>query len=82
MPRPVAIPSSRVMPVGYLEIQVRASWQEAGAERGRRRQSVIKSQVHGQEQNVSGKYTNISHDSYQVFGVCTLAVQWESMRKV
>ena len=60
------------------------SWPEAarGAELGRRCQSVIKSQVHGQERNIYYMYTDNSYDIYPVFAICTLAVQWESMRKV
>jgi hypothetical protein len=58
------------------------SWPEAGAERDLRRRSDVKSQIHRQERAQSSYKHNHFHVPYPVFGVCTLAVQWECMRTV
>ena len=64
------------MPIQVLAVDVIAGGgQEAGAERGRRRESVIKSQVHGQEHNRTVMNTNNAVDRYPVFPLCALAVQ-------
>ena len=77
MPKPVAVPGWAI-----VRFQSRSalwtSWPAGAVERVRRRQFVIKSQVHGQELNSINIYTNNSDIKYPVFGVFTLAVQWES----
>ncbi len=58
------------------------SWPEAGAERDLRRRSDVKSQIHRQECAQLWYKHNHFHVPYPVFGVCTLAVQWECMQTV
>ena len=76
MPKPVA-----VLGWAIVRFQSRSglwtAWPEGVVELGRRRQFkfVIKSQVHGQEQNRMDIHTNNSVDRYPVFALCALAVQ-------
>ena len=81
MPKPVAV-------LGWAieRFQSRSgrwtSWPGGVAERVRRRQFVIKSQVQGHGHKLIYIYTNICMVKYPVSVCYALAVQWQSKRKV
>jgi hypothetical protein len=69
----------REMPIQIRAVDVMADGRRRGLSGTGAVDPTSRARYTGRNMNIGIMYTNISNIAYPVFGVCTLAMQWECM---